>query len=84
MSNVTTKTIRWGEMKMCPKLESRGGTTFHVPDWGQIWMSPLQHSEAVHFVDDEELVMVNLQGSGATKDMWFFSGVRSAGVHSAG
>jgi hypothetical protein len=43
-------------------------------------MSPLQHSEAVHFADDEELVMVNLQGSGATKDVWFFSGLHSAGL----
>lgn len=78
MSNVTTKTILWGDIKMCHKLESRGGTTFDVPDWGQIWMSPSQHSEALHFADDEELIMVNLQSGDTPKDMWFYSGVHSA------
>ena len=80
MASVVTKKIQWHEIKDAPRLESRGGITYQVEGLGQVWLSPEQHLDAVHFEDNEELVFINLQTTGIENNVWFYSGTHATGV----
>ena len=77
MATTVTRTIQWHEIKDAPRLESRGGITYLVESIGQVWLSPEQHSDAIHFAGDEELIFINLQTEGIENQVWFFSGTHA-------
>jgi hypothetical protein len=75
MMQVVEKLIPWKKVIAQPPVASGAyGTTYHVPELGEVWIAPSLAPETARHSGDELCALVSPQKEGTANRLWLFVG----------